>query len=826
MVQDENMNQDIIPRNPNGYPEEETLDIKQLLYRVIANWYWYAITVFLSLFVAYLVNRYSQQVFSVTSSVIVRDDDNTKSYVGAEQLIQSLRLTKNTKSVQNEIGILQSYSLARQAVDELEEFKVTYTAVGRRGIKESQLYKRCPFKVIIDSGANNLINYPIYVTILDSTRYKLEIDDGMGIEQTLRFGERFTNENFNFTVVLRNPSNKLEQGSVSKYFFTFNDPNSMALEYKSKITVTLNDKKGSLLTLSTTGYVAEQEADYLNKLMEVYIRRGLEEKNQIAENTVKFIDKQLALMTDSLRNAEQRLQDFRTNNRVLDISREGNMLIDRIKSIQQEQGNIELRGYYYNYLKDYLSQRKDLNTLIAPSVLGVDDPQLNTLLAEASKAYIEREEMRATVKPGSPGLEQLDIRIENLRQSLIEKVNSLVEANAIAQKQLKNRIKEVETEMMRLPVNERQLIGFERDFNLIDKMYTYLQEKRAEAAIARASNISDNKILDYALPENATMIKPKKPLNYLIALLIGLALPFIVMLAYDFFNDKLVDLKEISRRTKVPVIGTLGHNRYETEMPTIDKPKSTLTESFRGLRINLQYLLREPDKKVIAISSTVVGEGKTFTAANLAAIIAVTGKKVLLLGLDLRKPRVHRLFSYTGAIGVSTYLIGRSNIEDIVFPSEVENLYFMPSGPIPPNPAELLGSSKMDELITWARQNYDYVIIDSPPVAIVSDAFLIARFTDANLFVVRYGYSSREVLNLINDIYKHQEIRNLALVINDFSPRRGYGYSYSYAYSLGYSYGYGYYYGKGYYNKYYGSGYYSDDDEPPLSWKEKIKRLF
>ncbi len=825
MTTDNDMNQEFVPRNPAGYPEEETLDIKQLLYRVIANWYWYAITVFIALFVAYLINRYSQQVFSVNSSVIVRDDDQSKAYVGAEQLIQSLRLVKNTKSVQNEIGVLQSYSLARQAIDELDDFNVTYVAVGRRGIKEQKMYKLCPFKVVLDSGASNLINYPVYIYLIDSLRYQLEIDDDMGIKRTMRFGEHFTHENFNFTVYLRSIEQYKLYSNIRKFYFTVNDPNTLALSYKSKVTVTLNDKKGSLLTLSSSGYVAAQEADYLNKLMEVYIRMGLEEKNQIAENTVRFIDEQLALMTDSLRRAEQRLQDFRTANKVLDISREGSMLFERIKTIQLEQGAIELKGYYYSYLKDYLAQRGDLNTLIAPSVLGVDDPQLNVLLAEASKAYIEREELRASVKPGSPGLEQLDIRIENLRQSLIEKVNSLIDANAIAQKQLKNRIVEVEAEMNRLPVNERLLIGFERDFSLIDKMYTYLQEKRAEAAIARASNIADNKILDYALAENATMIKPKKQMNYLIALLAGLALPFIIMLIYDFFNDKLVDLKEISRRTRVPVIGTLGHNRYETELPTIEKPKSTLTESFRGLRTNLQYLLREPGHKVVAVSSTVVGEGKTFIAANLAAITAVTGKKVLLLGLDLRKPKLHRLMGYSGAIGVSTYLIGKSTVEDILFPSPVDNLYFMPSGPIPPNPAELLGTSRMEELMGWARQNFDYIVVDSPPVAIVSDVFLIARFTDANLFVVRFGYSSREVLNLINDIYKHHEVRNLALVVNDFSPRRGYGYAYSYAYSYGYSYGYGYRYGYGY-GPYTGSGYYSDDDEPPLTWKERIKRLF
>jgi len=818
------LNRNINQQQP-GYPEEEQLDIKQLLFRMLANWYWFAISVFITLFIAYLVNRYSEQTYGISSSVIVRDDDQTKSFVGAEQLIQGLRLTKNTKSVQNEIGILQSYSLARQTIEELDEFKVTYVAVGRRGIKEQKLYYKAPFKVIIDSAFVNRINYPVFVNILTKDEYRLESDDGKVIGKKIKFGERYKDDSFNFTIILREPASYTDDLVGRKYYFIVNDPNALALAYKSKVTVTLNDKKGSILTLNSNGFVAEQEADYLNKLMEVYIRRGLLEKNLIAANTVKFIDQQLANMTDSLRNAEQSLQDFRTTNNVLDISREGDMLFDRVKQLQTDQSSIELKGRYYAYLKKYLDERKDLNTIVAPSAMGVDDAQLTLLLTEINRAFIDREELRSTIKEGSPGLTQIEIRIENLRNTLYEKVGSLIESNQIAQQELKGKLSQIETEMRKLPVNERLLIGFERDFGLIDKMYTYLQEKRAEAAIAQASNIADNKILDYALAQNAKMLKPKKSMNYLIGFTAGLAIPFIIILLLDFFNDKIVDLKDISKKTRVPVIGTLGHNRYQTELVVLEKPKSTLTESFRGLRTNLQYLLREPDKKVISVSSTIVGEGKTFTAVNLAAIIAVTGKKVLLIGLDLRKPRLHRLLGYTGTIGVSTYLIGQNNEEEIVFPSLVDNLYFAPSGPIPPNPAELLGSQRMEEFIVWAKGNYDFVVIDSPPVAIVSDAFLIARFTDANLFVMRFGYSSKEVLNLLNDIYKHHEIKNLALVVNDFQPKRGYGYSYGYTYSYGYSYGYGYKHGYGY-GTYTGSGYYSDEDEPKPTWKERIKRLF
>ncbi|HUW05819.1 MAG TPA: polysaccharide biosynthesis tyrosine autokinase [Williamwhitmania sp.] len=804
-------------------PEEEQLDIKHLIYRVLGNWYWFAISIFAFLFIAYLINRYSEQVYSVTSSVIVKDDDNSKGLTGAENLIQGLKLVRNTKSVQNEIGILQAYTLAYQTVSQLPDFNVTYVAVGRRSIKEQKLYKSSPFKVILDTSKANMANYPVYINILSKDKYQLEIDDGMGISQTMQFGQQFTNDAFSFKVVLRNPNDYTEDLVGRRYYFTINDLNSMAIAYQAKVTVTLNDKKGSILTLVSTGYVAEQEADYLNKLMEVYINRGLEEKNQIAENTVKFIDVQLADMTDTLQRAEQRLQDFRTNNKVIDLKQEGGALLDRIKALQNEKGMFELKGRYYAYLKKYLADRSELNNLVAPSAMGVDDPQLGMLLDEINKTYIERAELKASVKQGNPGLEQLNIRLENLRSSLAEKVNSLIATNIVARQDIEVRMGKVEAEVLKLPGNERLLIGFERDFDLIDKMYTYLQEKRAEAAIAKASNIPDNKVLDAALPQNATIIKPKKSMNYLIALFAGGVLPLAILLLIDFLNDKLLDLKEIARHTKAPVIGTMGHNRYPSNLPVIDKSKSTLAESFRGLRTNLQYLLREPGQKVIAVTSSLSGEGKTFMAINLAAIVAMTGKKVLLLGLDLRKPKLQKLLDMESTVGVSTFLIGRNTEEEIVSATSIPNLFFAPSGPIPPNPAELLGSERMTKLIAWARSNFDYIIVDTPPVAIVTDAFLIARFADANLFVVRYAYSSKEVIKLVDDIYTHREFKNLALVVNDFQPKRSYGYGYNYRYSYGYSYSYSYGYGYGYRDK---SGYYSDEDEPKLTWKDRIRQWF
>lgn len=796
--------------------DDSNFDLKGFILKMLAYWYWFALSVFVCLIVAYLVNRYSAKSYSVTSSVLVRDDDNAKGLVGAEQLINGLKLTRNTKSIQNEIGILKSYTLARKAVDALDELKITYVGLGRRKIASGEMYKASPYKVLLDSGAYNRTGYPINVSILNDKEYQLVIDDGLDIDQKMKFGERYSSNDFNFTVVLRNGYSPDFVGQ--NHYFYVNDANSLAKVYRSKVLVEVNDKKGSLLTLSSTGGVASQEADYLNKLMDVYIQRGLEEKNLIATNTVKFIDKQLEEMADSLRNAEQSLQEFRTQNKVVDITREGQMLFDRIKTVQAQQGEFELRGRYYAYLQDYIGKRQDMNSLVAPSAMGIADEQLAYFLNEINRTYIEKENLRTTVKDGSlSSMTTLDVKMENLRSALSEKVNSLIETNNISLDEAQHKLDQIEKEVRQLPISERMLIGYERDFGLINKMYTYLQEKRAEAAIAQASNIADNRVLDYAMAENASQIKPKKSMNYLFALVAGLGIPFAIILIMGFLNNKIVDISEISKKTKTPILGTIGHNRYGVEIPVAEKLRSTLTESFRGLRTNLQYLLREPDKKVITVTSTMVGEGKTFLAANLAAIMAATGKKVLIMGLDLRKPKMQKLFDYGGKVGVSTYLIGQNSIEEIIFSSGINNLYFAPSGAIPPNPAELIGSEKMDQLVEWSKQNFEFIVIDSPPIAVVSDTSLMARFSDALLYAIRYNYSTTDVFDLVNDLYGRKEIKNLALIINDFQLRRGYGYSYGYLYGYGNKYGN---YGNGK-----EEGYYSDE-EPELSWRERIRRLF
>ncbi len=809
------MQMDNQPNRREDFPhEEDSLDIKKYLFLILSNWYWFVLSIFTGLFIGYLVNRYSVNVYSIQSSLIIRDDESPNSFTGAENLIQGLKLVRNTKSVQNEIGVLKSYSLAYKALSELDEFNITYIGVGRRGVVKNELYKRSPFKVFLDSPKNNLTDYPVNITILNDEKYLLEIDNTYNIKKELKWGEPFKSDIFNFTLNIRSRELFSNYNKGSKFYFVIKSLNSLANAYKSKVSIDLNDKKGSILVLTTSGFVAEKEADYLNNLMQTYIQKGLDEKNRIAENTIKFIDSQLTDMTDSLNGAEKRLQNFRSSNKVINIDKEGEIIYESIQKLQDDKGRIDLRGRYFNYLKKYLEDKQELKDIVAPSAMGVEDAQLADILADLNKAYIEQETLELSVNPQTPGLTAYTLRLETLRKTLSEKIKSLIDVNKVALEEINRRMVYMDKEMSKIPYNERLLIRFEREFNMINKMYTYLNEKRAEAAIAKASNIADNKILDYALPQNATIIKPNRRMIYINGFFTGVIIPLLIIFGLNLLNTKITDLKEIHRLTSAIVLGTIGHNKYDKDLPLVSNLRSTLAESFRGLRTNLKYILREPDKKVITITSTVSGEGKTFIAANLALIIALTGKKVLLVGLDLRKPKLNGIFGISQQNGMSTYLIGKDEFDSIVFQTKFDNLFISPSGPIPPNPAELIGISRMDEYINEAKKRFDYIVIDTPPLAVVTDTLVISRFTDALLLIVRFNYSDKEVLNLVENLRTSEATKNIALVINDVIPKKHYGYSYGYGFKYGYQYPYE-----------YSNGYY-DNDEAPLTLKKRVLNFF
>lgn len=777
--------------------ESDNIDFRRYFSLFVSNWYWFAIALFISMCIAYGVNRWGEELYTVQSTLLIKADE-TGEFGGMDRIMPGGDLFSSRQSLQNEIGILKSFDLNHTVMYKLPDFHIVYTAIGRRGIAESRLYRKSPFVVYAEDINSQPAGVRVDIKIDSPDRYTLSIE-AYDYEGEHSFGDHFTEFGFDFYIYPRHRDvSPFEEGGSNRYYFYFIRPATLANIYRSKLSVAPIEEEATLVTLSVTGAVPDQEADYLDSLMTSYLDLGLEWKNQAAEQTLLFIDGQLSLISDSLRLAENKMENFRMDNRFVDLTTEGNLVLQRLERYEMERNSLSLQMQYYEYLKEYLSSRNESGLIVSPSVMGIDDPLLIRLVEELSGLQLQQKQLGFMVRDDQPAANLVTTNVDQARNALQENVTNSINQLKISMRDVDTRIAGVNEELGRLPGTERKLVRIQRDFDLNSTVYNFLLEKRAEAGIAKASNIAVNRIIDRAEPYNAVRIKPKTRQNYMLALILGLVLPAIAVIIIDLMNNKVIDKKDIEKITKVPILGFISHSSYGTEVPVVEKPGSTLSESFRSIRTSLRYLIPDDRPAVISVTSTISGEGKTFVAVNLAAIISLLGRKTLLIGLDLRKPRIHRILGLDNSVGMSTFLSANTGYENVIQKSQFENLWYASSGPVPPNPAELIERQSMADFIDRARKEFDYIIIDTPPVAIVTDALLLSRLTDVTLFVVRQRYTSRNTLSLIDEIYRNHEIRNPGIVVNDISMSGYYGYGLRYGYAMGYGYGYNY----GY--KYYG----------------------
>lgn len=806
------------PRPPyNIPPDDDGIDLKRYLSLFVSNWYWFAIALLIALGFAYTKNRYSEKIFTVTSTLLINDDQIGGGTSDLGNIFPGTNAFKSNQNLKNEIGILRSFSLNYRVMKELSDFHIVCFGVGRRGIVEKRLYKNTPFKVVYDSLGKQRIGLAVSIKILSSDSYELEINGNSDIRKTLSFGDRFTEAGFDFTIFPNPEAFSFDPGKSNRYYFYFVSPSALANQYRGKLSIYPIEEEATLVTLSVNGSSPEQETDYLNKLMEEYLLQGLEVKNQTAEKTIEFIDGQIGSISDSLQKVENTLEDFRLSNRLVDLSQEGVSIQNRLERYENEQGTLKFQKQYYEYLEDYIRSKNETGDIISPGAMGVSNGSLENMVAQLASLQQQKGKVKVNISEDLPAVTLIDQSINDVKALIAENINSSRKNIEEALKDSQHKISLVEAELTKLPGTERRLINIQRKFDLNNTVYNYLLEKKAEAGIAKASNVSDNRIIDNAVPFNSSLISPRSRKNYMMALLLGSLIPALLILIGDYMNNKIIDKKDIEKGTKAPVIGFISHNNLKTEIPVYERPGSTLAESFRSVRTNLKYFIKEAQNPVISVSSTISSEGKTFISANLAAIIASNGKKVLLIGLDLRKPRIHKIFGISNDTGITTYLIGQVKFENTIVQTEVENLWYAPSGPVPPNPAELIDSPEMKEFVTKAKKQFDYIIIDTPPVALVTDALLVSPLTDFYIFVVRQRYTSKNTLSLIDELHRNQNIKSIGIVMNDISLTGYYGYGLRYGHYSGYGYSYGYNYYGDYVNSKYGyssreKGYYSEGE--------------
>jgi capsular exopolysaccharide synthesis family protein len=602
------------------------------------------------------------------------------------------------------------------------------------------------------------------------------------VEKSCKFGEKIE-EKGKFKLVV------FKKGKIppdTKYQFQWLPKIDVALGLKGQLQVEQLNKRANIIQVSFQDTIPSRAAQFVNKLVEVYLNERIKQKTQQADQTLRFIDTQLGKISKELAESELALEDYKKTHKVVDLDLKAQATLKKLNEVEEKYNQLRLKESLLSFI---LKKVQNPHSLTSISTDVIDDPVLGKMVGELQQLLLQREQFLMEYTPQHPAVVRVEKQIKMLQTMIVNRlqnIKKILESKKVALEKL---INEYTALLKNLPENERKLIDLKRRYLVNEKIYSYLLEKRAATAIAKSSIISDNRVIDPALvPEKP--FKPKTKLVLVVAGVTGVILGVFLVFLKEFFNSKITSLEEVERNSPIPIVGIvpLIKGLKNGKNSSLLSPKSPLMEAFRVIRTNIKFL--SPQKQVITITSTIKGEGKSTIASHLAIVYALANRKTAIVNLDMRKPTLHTIFNIPNDIGISNVLAGEGELEKIIHKSSIPNLYVIPSGITPPNPGELLQSPKMEEVTRFLRANFDVVIFDTPPVGLVIDALEVLNEADINLYIVRLNYSKREFFKTIGDLKENKKIRGMGLIVNGAKGRGGY-------YTYGYGYGYGH---RGYYS--------------------------
>lgn len=782
------------------FETENSFDFKGFLLKVASYWKWFLVCLAITFFIAYQVNLRKQKIYSLTSTIAVKEQDNPL-FTNNTSLI--FNWGGASDQVQNVASTLQSRSHNEIVVNKLNFF-IDYLKDQKYYTED--VYGKTPFTIEIDKSKNQLYQTPFKIIFTTANTFKINIETeqqtlpvynySTGQATTVKFNATDLNKSYKLGELITLPflniiiakTNFRENYINEEYKVVFNDIDGTVAKYQG-IVVEVDEKSSSVLRLSFTDSNKNRIVDFLNETVNVLIQQQLDSKNQFADNTIAFIDTTLKRMEGEMETNNKELKDFTRNKNIVELESGGTELQSQASmlDLQNEETNRKLQ--YYNLLTKYLTTSTDYSKLPAPTVAGIEDPNIVSNVANIISLSVERSQLAYTVK--SPVMfNDIDNKISALKKVLLENIRSAKAAVQIQSGNIKSQLGRTESRLRQLPEETQDYTRIARKYDLNRTLYeTYLQ-KRTEASIVKAANLSDIQFIDPAKDTGGGQIGPRTSANYVLALLVGLLLPLIIVFLKFFINDTIHNLDDLNRLTNIPVLGVIGMSKLNTNLAVFEKPKSALAESFRAIRSSLQFLYKRQNvngSKTLMVTSSVGGEGKSFCAMNIATVFAMSDKKTIIVGLDLRKPKLFDDFKIKNDVGVVNYLIGTKNLNEIIFKTQVNNLDVIPSGPIPPNPSELLISDALPVLLDSLKENYDYIILDTPPIGLVADAVELVHHADVTLYITRQNYTKRNMVNVLNTKVKRGELNNVSIIFNGFENKAKYGTYYGYdSYSYGY----------------------------------------
>ncbi len=812
----------------NNDTSHTNFDLKGLLFKILNYWPLFLASITIGLSIAHYVNVRKENIYRLESLISIENEQNPF-------FTANTSISFNWGGVSGQVGKVITEINTRThnelVVDSLEFYK-QYLKQGEYHLKD--IYKNSPFTVIIDKNSFQILGKLIEMRPIDNESFELIInfEESTSVNcqnyktrelKSIPVSSQNFKKTFKYTETIDLPYFKAQVFKTAsldfqpevKYYVKFLNFDDVVNQYKNIVEPQPKSKDApSILIMAMVGKNKAKIVDYLNTTVAILSRTGLDRKNLYATNTINFIDSSLSQVNNNLKLETDEMNNFRKKNKVFNVTDELTIVSENLKELDYSKQSEKTKLNYLNSLEKYLLTKTDYSKIAAPTSVGISEENIIVGVANITALAIERQNLEYTAKEGNVLFDDLDRRVKAQKNVLLETVRATKTTINYLINSINKNISKLEAELRDLPEDQQEFLKIQRKLDISIETYNIYQSKLSEAAVVKAANVSDIVFIDEAKDIGNAPIGPKKSLNYMMALLIGLALPMSFVFFVHLLDNSIHSVADVDKLSKIPILGLIGRSSHRNNLIVFEKQKSTIAESFRALRSSLQFIFRKQLEttsfgKTLMITSSVSGEGKTFCSINMASVYALTGKKTILLGLDLRKPKIFGDFNLDNDKGIVNYLIGQNSLSDVIINTHIENLDLISSGPIPPNPSELLMGDMLKDAIAELRQNYDIIILDTPPLGLVADALELSHYADAIIYVVRFDYTKKGMLQLVNAKYRSGELKNVSFVLNFFKHKARYGY--------GYNYGYGYGYGS------YGNSYHENEK---VSVIDKFKRFF
>lgn len=758
---------------------QNKLFFQKLLNRFRSIWPWLVASVLLCLLVAFFYLKIAVPEYKVNASVLVQDDKKSTDF-GETSLLQEFGF--NVKStVDNEAEVFKSRTLMEQVVRELQ-LHIRYYRDGNMRAIETFIERPVTLRFISPDTFNlrepvkyNVQFDPANITNINLVRDDIHLKAHIGDTVTLPEGK---------AVIL--PSEGFAKWDAKEPLtIHINSIDGTTQKYMDALQVDIPNKQVSVIHLTVAESLPGKGEQILNTLISAYLQANVRDKNRIADSTMRFIDDRLRLVFRELSDIEKDIEHFKTNNRLTDLSTQSNLLLQNTSEYARNLTDFEVQLSVINALQDFLRDNEN-NQRIVPSSLVMQDASFIALVNRYNDLQLQRDKMLMSLTTVHPSVLSMDDQLKNMRAELVSSIASIKKGIEVSVAELKKKTAEFEKDISRVPSKERTFLDYSRQQAIKQELYLFLLKKREETAISKSATIANARIIDKA-KSNTQPFKPRKSLVMMLGVVFGLLIPFAVSFGRDMINTKVSSLEDITSHTSVPILTEISHNVDNNIVAVSMKSRQLVAEQFRSLRTSLQYILSGKNEKVILITSSMSGEGKSFLSINLCTILALAGKKAILLELDLRKPKITNNLGLEKK-GFTNYIIEeKPDWRKWVQPSRVQpNFDVLSSGPIPPNPTELLMMPRMSALMKELKEQYDYIIIDTPPAGMVTDAEILAAHANTTFFIVRHKYTYKQQVHIIEKLLQKQSLPRINVIVNDI-PAKNPGYGYGYYYGYGYN---------------------------------------